>query len=351
MAQLRAGRLPSAAIRCDATARGGVGHLVRMVALAEELTGRGITVSFRGAVEVAWAAEQLTAAGFALRPAPADPTAFAQELAHDGTSVLVIDGYHIAARVGAAARAAGLGVLALIDGPFGAEQIADTYVDQNLGAVRPEGLAPDAEFLGGLGYALLRDSVRKRRGRSPSHESGRPRVLVVFGGTDAFGGAPVIAGLLLATGLPVDVVAVAADPQRRAELSALPTGPGQRVEVVGPVADLAGLAVTCDAAVSAAGTSVWELLCLGVPAGLVCVTDNQVVGYAEATRSACLGIGHLDALRCDPDARTAAVATLSALLGDTGVRERLSRGGLALVDGRGRERVADAVERLATRSH
>jgi spore coat polysaccharide biosynthesis predicted glycosyltransferase SpsG len=143
----------------------------------------------------------------------------------------------------------------------------------------------------------------------------------------------------------VHVVAVAATPSIAAELAALEPGPGQSVEVVAPVEDLAALAVTCDLAVTAAGTSVWEFLCLGVPAALVCVTDNQRVGYdAVAQQGVAVPVGLLDELRHDPGARESAVAALRHVLKDPESMHELARRGQRLVDGRGRERVADALE-------
>ncbi|MGL5928306.1 MAG: hypothetical protein ACRCY8_05175, partial [Dermatophilaceae bacterium] len=92
----------------------------------------------------------------------------------------------------------------------------------------------------------------------------------------------------------------------------------------------------------AAGSSVWELLCLGVAAGLVQVAPNQEHGYRACTeQGVALGVGRLDALRTDPVAREAAVATLGRLLRDPDLRERLSARGPALVDGAGRSRVVD----------
>ena len=91
-------------------------------------------------------------------------------------------------------------------------------------------------------------------------------------------------------------------------------------------------------------SSVWELLCLGAPTALVCVSDNQEAGYREVVgRGLVEGLGHVAALRDHEPARTAATARLSTLLRDRDARARLAARGLAEVDGRGRERVADAL--------
>ncbi|WP_219471734.1 hypothetical protein, partial [Nonomuraea rhizosphaerae] len=84
---------------------------------------------------------------------------------------------------------------------------------------------------------------------------------------------------------------------------------------------------------------VWELLHLGAPAALSWVAANQLIGY-----EALVGGGIAAGLGPAPD--TAAVEVLARLLGDPAEREEYGRRGAGLVDGRGRERVADALLRL-----
>ena len=108
--------------------------------------------------------------------------------------------------------------------------------------------------------------------------------------------------------------------------------------------DLPALVVESDLVVSASGSSVWELLCLGAAAATVCVTDNQEAGYREVVRRGLVaGLGSLADLTGSDAARRHAVTTLAALLTDPDARHDLAARGLGEVDGRGRERVADAL--------
>lgn len=339
-------------LRCDAHPAMGVGHLVRQLALAEEFGSRGDDVVLLGdASGVPWALAQVASRGLSMTDA-IGPHGFAEQCQALGLDAVMLDGYHLPPALGAGLRAARIPCATMVDGPFGLDQVADLYVDQNLGAVvAPQVLVSGGRMLVGADYALLRNDVLARRetaaARWAAGPVGRPRVLVVFGGTDAFGGCAVLVPLILATGLPVDVVAVAARAEVAQALGELVPGPGQSVTAVAPVDDLAGLLVTCDAAVSAAGTSVWELLCLGVPTGVVCVTDNQRVGYdVVAASDVCLEVGMLEELRARPAADDAGIDVLRRLVGDAGLRAHLSAAGLATVDGRGRVRVADAIAAL-----
>jgi spore coat polysaccharide biosynthesis predicted glycosyltransferase SpsG len=329
-------------IRCDAGARTGVGHLVRCVALAEELVARGAGVRFLsdlGGVE--WASAQLTQRGLPWHPPPSDPAGLIAAVERLELDALVIDSYTLPTEHSVAVRRTGRPVLAVVDGDFRG-QTADIYVDQNLDAAID---VDDAVGLAGLDYALLRGSVRQLRPLAPPvHTAARtPRVVAFFGGTDAYRAAPQIAGLLAATGVPFEATVIGADDGLRHELHAVAAGPGQRFDIIAPTDDLPKLLAGADLAVSASGTSTWELLCLGLPAALVWVVDNQILGYERTiARGYAAGLGQLGHLG------DAAVATLRGLLTDPSARTTLATRAWAAVDGRGVERVADALLRAAS---
>jgi spore coat polysaccharide biosynthesis predicted glycosyltransferase SpsG len=335
-------------VRCDAGARRGVGHLVRCVALAEELTARGVTVHFLSDLGgLPWAEQQLRARGLPWHPAPVDTVDFLATAERLSLDAVVLDSYTLPPQQSAALRAGGRRVLAVVDGDLLGQQ-ADIFVDQNLDAelLRPE-LPPGAVRLAGLDYALLRSAVRGLRPAAPRPaDPGRtPRVVCVFGGTDAYRAAPVLTRLLVRTGAAFDAVVVGADAGLREELLAVPAGPGRRIEVVAPTDELPKLLADADLAVSASGTSTWELLCLGLSAALVWVVDNQILGYGRTIeRGLAAGIGHLPSLR-DPGSAEAeaAITVLRGLLTDAPARAALAARAWAAVDGRGVERVADAL--------
>ena len=328
-------------IRVDGSAVLGVGHVIRCLALADELRARDIEVLLVGRVEgVDWVQDEIQDRSLPIASAPMSVEGFLDLARERRFDAVILDGYDLPP-LGAALRAIGVVVLAVVDAEFGAHQHADLYLDQNLGAAtRPRPVEGATELMG-LDYVMFRDQVLSCRGL-PSHAQGtRPRVLAIFGGTDAFGAAPTLVATLLATHQPVEVIAVAARPGLASIIDALWPGPGQTVEVIQPVSDLASLAVTCDLTVTASGSSVWELLCLGVPAALVCVVDNQRFGYeAAVSRGVALGLGALSEIARDP---SQAVGTLAQALQDPDGLEALSRRGRELVDGQGRRRVVDAL--------
>lgn len=319
---------------------------MRCLALAEEVRRRGVELVFVcDAYTVPWAAEQIASRGMAVERAVWSPDEHVQLFKRLQLDAVVFDSYDLDASVYSAVRAS-LPTLAIVDGDFrGAE--ADVLVDQNLAAEldHPD-LPRDAVRLAGLRYVMIRDEILDHRPAAAPEDrtSAVPRVFAFFGGTDAFGAGPYVAHALAATGLPFEATVVAPAPDLAARIAAVELQPHQRLDVIGPTDQLAARVRDADLTVSASGTSTWELLCLGATAALVCVVDNQVMGYERAVGTgAAAGLGLLSALQQD---RSSADQVLERLLGDPAERGRLARAGWELVDGRGRERVADALLRL-----
>ena len=325
-------------IRCDAGARTGVGHLVRSVALAEELVARGVAVRFLSDLGgLPWAEAQLAQRGLPRHPAPIDEAGLLATAERLRLDALIIDSYTVPPRHSAAVRATGRTVLAIVDGDTRG-QSADVFVDQNLDAAIDGG--PGTVVLNGLDYALLRSSVRQLRPlRAPVRSSARtPKVVAFFGGTDAYRAAPTVAALLARTGAPFDATVVAADESLRRDLLAVEAGAGQRFEIIAPTDDLPKLLAGADLAISASGTSTWEVLCLGLAAALIWVVDNQIQGYGRTiAHGYAAGLGWLGELD------DSAVAVLRELLVSPGARAALATRAWSAVDGRGVVRVADAL--------
>ena len=330
---------------CDLAPEVGVGHLMRCVALAEELSARGRRVHFLvDAGRVPFAAAQLKARGMGSTAPAATRAEQLEQLAAHHPEAVVIDSYRLPPETYAAVRARHR-TLAFVDGEIGGRD-ADLFLDQNIGAETDDRALPSAAVrLAGLRFALMRDEVLAHRPTVPDAGDGSapPRVLAFFGGTDAFGAAPVLAPVLAATGLDFHLTVVATTDESRQALAAVGTAPGQQIDVIAPTDQLSALVRRSDLVISAAGTSSWELLCLGAAVAFVCVADNQAEAYerVEEQRLA-VPLGSLGVVRDDPEGATAA---LRAILTDAAERARLRRTGWELVDGRGRARVADALLR------
>lgn len=293
-----------------------------------------------------WAVAELAARDIPLHTGPDTPADLVEAAHRHDLHVMVLDSYELDPAGAGALRAAGVCTLAVVDGDSRGQD-ADLYLDQNYGARHPR---LPGRLLAGSAYALLRDSVRTARPPTPPPATtvGRPRVLAFFGGTDAVGAAPVLTRVLVATGHPIDLTVVVGRPETEAELDEITPGRGQTIRPVPPTGALPSLITEADLVVSAAGTSTWELCCLGAPAALVCVVDNQRESYHQVVRHGlAAGLGELPELTATGiagrAARATAARTLNGLLSSPQRRAALAARAWSAVDGRGRARVVDAV--------
>ncbi|MFI5985297.1 PseG/SpsG family protein [Streptomyces sp. NPDC051555] len=331
-------------LRADATASMGTGHVVRCVALAEEAAARGMRPVLLGTCEVPWLSEILAAAPLTVARAPDTAEGLRERLRELAPEAVVIDAYHLP-RAHYHAAAAIAPVLAAYDGrPHHAR--GDVLYDQNIGADRTGPPAADgALLLRGPSFAVVRDDIKGRRPVDPALRvrtraaaATPPKVLLVLGGTDALGGTLELTKALLSQVPELHLHVVTAD---AAGVRALPSGPRQRVQVVTPTPELPALMTEMDLVVSAAGTTTIELCCLGVPAALIQVVDNQVPVYEGAVSHGCAeGLGTLAHVVAEP---AAMARRIRALLAEPDRRAQLAERAWQTVDGRGRQRILDAV--------
>ena len=292
--------------------------MIRSLALAEAAVVAGHDVVVAGHFEGSFVQGQLAAA-------PVEVVQLAAPLAdHDlqpvielvsdrRPDVLHVDSYEAPARLHelvappeAEAERRGVVLSNMEDGGFG-RRPADVVVDPTLGAqLLPRPDDGSTWLLRGSRYAPMRQRViDARRAREvataveigPAGEIGMAAadstrtVLVVMGGTDPVGLAPAAVGLLARAGLALTVTAIAVG-KNAERVRAAARDSALSLTVLAPVDDLAALMSAQDLVISAAGTSVWELCCIGVPMALIWAVDNQRDGYDRVVAAgAALGLG------------------------------------------------------------
>jgi methionyl-tRNA formyltransferase len=107
-------------------------------------------------------------------------------------------------------------------------------------------------------------------------------------------------------------------------------GAGHNIEVLAGVEDMAPLMAWADVAVSAGGTTVWELAFMGLPALLCIVADNQEGAVNALAKEGFPSAGWIK------DATEVRIGkTLSELIHNKNLREKLAFQGRELVNGRG----------------
>lgn len=198
----------------------------------------------------------------------------------------------------------------------------------------------------GPGYAPLKacfsEAYRIRDGRIS-------RVMVTTGSTDPFGFLPAFLAAALddvrLDGVEFDVVVGRMVTEDAASTVERIASENRRVDVMRAVSDMAGLMARCDAAVSANGTTVYELAAAGLPTVTFSMVEEQV---ASAESLARLGAIEYGGQVGGDVSRTAAacVDRLAGLVSGPARAAALARRAHDLIDGLGAERIAKEIMQL-----
>lgn len=304
----------------------GLGHVMRCLAIAEAAASHGISVDFQAPVLPDGIRDRLERSHIDSRQSDISTGPL-----HAGEAA-ILDGYRFnesdcrrwrrdrrcLAVIDDNAEKAGFPVDLLIN--------PNIHADRNMYRV----WASPPPLLLGSSYAPLRAEFAEREGRQHCRDQA-DRILLTMGGSDPRKlTSRILSGLAAATRplhIRVVVGGLAAE--------AAPPEPGpHKIELHRDVADMAAMMEWADIAVTAAGSTIWELAHLGVPTVAVVVADNQrMIGTLAADRGLIL--------LAEPD--TAAQHAV-ALLDDRPLRDRLSTIGRQTIDGKGAARIVEAID-------
>jgi UDP-2,4-diacetamido-2,4,6-trideoxy-beta-L-altropyranose hydrolase len=332
-------------IRADAGGTVGAGHLMRCLALAEawiERGGRAVMAVPAGLPDGLTARIQAIGAVFHGMAETPDAVEASLRLAvAENADWIAVDGYRFGSDWLAALAGTGRPVLAIDDDSRHDGYPVRLILNQNLHA-RTEDYAgkSDADLLLGPKNALIRSEFRTAPGWRRAIPERAENILVTLGGADPGGHtARVLEALRLlgesgAESPPsVRVIAGAANPRLdglrglAAELDG--------VEILSDVRDMGAQMRWCDLAVSASGSTVWEMALFATPMllGTASPVEEPVARSLDAAGAA-LHLGRLAELRVEELAEA-----ITGAMVDHSLRSRLSNAAAGLVDGEGARRV------------
>lgn len=348
--------------RVDASEEIGTGHVIRCLTLAERLRRQDAEVHFICREFEGNLCDLIIDRGFKLHrlPRPVSKLQTCEGPKHaawvgvpwrqdaEQTSAIiaalpepnwiVVDHYGLDRRWEETFRATGAKILA-IDDLADRHHACDLLLDQNLVADmagRYTARVPEkCTLLLGPTYALLQDEYRQLRPRTPPREGAIRRLLVSFGGVDNDGLTEKTVRALLHLNSPTveaDIVLSSISPQFPRIAQQVSGRPQYRLH--DRVPSLAPLMLAADLAIGASGTTNWERLCLGLPALVVTVADNQqLIADELANRQLIRWLGN--ARQVDQ----AQIQNALAQLFSAGLDRSWSERCLEVVDGRGADRV------------
>ncbi len=264
---------------------------------------------------------------------------------------IVVDGYQFDADYQRALKSEGLKVLFLDDYGHARHYSADFVLNHNVCATEAlyADREPHTQFLLGPRYCLLRREFAAWRNWKRGVASTVQRLLVVMGGSDPENlTARVIEAVSAAKlegseSLKVMVVVGGSNPHLTT-LQNSAARSGLKIEVRRDVFDMAELMTSADVAVSAAGSTCWELCLLALPSLLIDVAANQTALAVDLDRRGCaihLGDHTVSAEKI--------AQQLQRLLRSHELRRSLSQRSRELVDGDGASRVVSALREYGSR--
>lgn len=342
-------------VRADGDETLGLGHLMRTSALAMAWRARDGAAHLIGRCP-RQLHERFTANGVDVHDIPGRTTdltdldATTALLASIGENWLarpwvVVDRSKCDARYVERLRELGCRVVQLDDRGDCDHYVADVVINASLVASSlPYPSRAGTLVLAGPSYALLHRSVVGWATQPKHVPDSAHRILVTFGGADPMNATATVMHAIRRAEIPgaeIVVLVGAANP-RLHELQQIADQGGPAIRVLSDVADIGELMSWADMAISAAGGTLWELACIGVPTCLIPIVADQLPNAESADRAGiALSLGSIEHFDEALLARR-----LSELSADRLTRDRMRASAREVVDGRGVERVIDIMEAI-----
>lgn len=338
-------------IRADASTQIGTGHLMRCLALAQAWKDARGQVVFITACQNEGLLQRLREEKFDVHvlghpyPDSSDWDYTKNILAACPSAWVVLDGYHFDEVYQQRFKEAGHRLLVIDDMAHLKHYYADIVLNQNLHAEQLHyPCEPYTRLLLGTRYVLLRREFLGWKDWKREIPEIARRVLVTLGGGDPENYTLKVIQALQkvdVSGLEATVV-IGATNRHEDKLEKAVRKSSIPIRLVRNAENMPELMAWADVAVSAAGSTVWELMFMGVPAILVSVADNQKQ-IAESAETAAVAI-HVNPKSAGWTKKIAEELQMSAL--DAKVRSTFSYEGRSLVDGVGRTRIVQSIQAM-----
>lgn len=364
------------AFRTDASIQIGTGHVMRCLTLADELTRQGHECWFVCREHQGHLGSLIVSKGYGLTPLPAhtgdesrcgkesfenyaawlsapwqeDASQTLSAIAPLKLDYLVVDHYALNAEW-ERRLANAVGNIMVIDDLANRSHECALLLDQNLGRAASDydGLLPvGCQRLIGSRYALLRPEFAEIRAQSLKRRE-RPelkRILISLGGVDRANVTGQVLDALAESTLPasteLDIIMGSAAPyvdEIRQQASRLPLNATVSVDVK----DMAERMCLADLSIGAAGGTSWERCCLGLPAVLVILADNQL-----ASAKALEASGAAITISNGEDVGATLPSELAGLIYSSRLK-RMSEAARDITDGNGVFRVVQAMRAAGRR--
>ncbi|WP_027255509.1 UDP-2,4-diacetamido-2,4,6-trideoxy-beta-L-altropyranose hydrolase [Planktothrix agardhii] len=331
--------------RVDASTQIGTGHVMRCLALAQAWQDTQGQPIFIMANPIPALEERLKSEGMKVVHLAAEPgsLADAQEtaaLAHQfEANWVVVDGYQFGSEYQQTIKNSGLNLLFIDDYGHAEHYYADVVLNQNISAEEEwyQHREPYTQLLLGTRYTLLRREFWQWQGWQRTVPPVAKKVLVTLGGADPDNVTlKVIQSLQIVEVEELEAVVVVGGSNPHYEnLKMAVQDSRYPIQVQQNVTNMPELMAWADVAISAGGSTCWELAFMGLPSILLILADNQrAIAQKLATLNLAVNLGWHQDVTIEEIG-----LALRESIGDRPKRETMSKRERELVDGNGARRV------------
>ena len=295
---------PHLLIRADASPKSGVGHVMRCLALAQDWQDLGGSVSFAcvelpEVLRIRLANENIDVCSL---DTPAGASQDAEETlsmsARKSAICLVTDGYHFGQRYHDKISSFP-GTSLTVDDYGQLQSYRSSYVlNQNLRSSSSlyANRSENTKLLLGIQHALIRREFRVDTGKAQDSDGIISNVLVTLGGSDPTNSTVTVLEAIQQMSLEdVNFRIIAGPLHHNFERLKQLTNKEPQIELISSVDDMSEAYRWADLAITAAGSTNWEMCCYNLPRILMRTADNQsVIADFLAEEGIALDLGNAD---------------------------------------------------------
>jgi len=336
--------------RTDGGGNVGLGHLSRCLSLAESLKEKGIKCVFATKDIDSKIGGMIVSNGHLIEKLPSeisleeDLNLTINLIKNIRPDLVITDSYEIDQSYLEQLKKLNI-ILMSIDDLAKLHFCSDIVLNQNIGAQNSDySIEKYTKLLLGPEYALLRKKARDKQGLKEIKEIAK-NILITLGGTDPDNQTLKIVKALKDIKNNIVVTVIMGPHYQYEELLRKEIGVSNQFFLVSDPQDICDLMEKADMAVSAGGSTCYELAYLGVPNIIMVMADNQKK-IAEELDSYGISIN----LNWFEDVTEEYIKKAGEnLIKDRNKREKMSTKGRKLVDGRGVERVVEEITKQINR--
>lgn len=332
--------------RVDATKNIGLGHLMRCYALAEELIKKKHKCYFISNIDCEKIVEKITKSKIILEKRSTSPNSN-QDLDYlidfsrnNDIDWIVTDHYEINSEYIKTIKDNGFNVLS-IDDTAQTYYVSDIVVNQNIGSEKLKFYSDkNTRFLLGPKYVMIRDELLKReKKRYPDDVK---KILVTLGGM-AYDALTIKILRLLKEIIDdsVQIIVVIGPLNRvRSDLkSEMNKLIDSKFRFVFSPRTMLDLYLKSDIAISAGGSSCYELAYFGIPNIIITVADNQLnIAKELDKKNVSIYLGKKEDFSSNKIKEN-----VLKLINDNSLRKNMAENGRKLVDGKGKQRIIEVM--------